>query len=308
MRDSLKYQPGVQFAIFMGLAAAMFFTYTLIAHAFFQPVIGALTTPGATVSEETLTQFRWAQFISAVMTFIIPALAYAWLCDRRPFALLGLKRNVNIFILLLVIVLLVAAQPFAIYMGQLNQQVNFGQMQAELERLEKITENAMSNFIRMNSDRDLFINLLIVGILPAVGEELFFRGSLQNILAKWIRIPWIAIFLSSFAFAILHQTFFKFMGIFTLGVVLGMLFHITRNLWYNIFFHFLNNTMALMAAYYANKYDMLKKLAGDEYKITASAALISLALTIGLFLLIRKKARQQPISMHTNASAQFDIE
>ena len=66
--------------------------------------------------------------------------------------------------------------------------------------------------------------------------------------------------------------------------------------------------MALMAAYYANKYDMLKKLAGDEYKVTAAAALISLALTIGLFMVIKKKARQQPVSMPSNASAQFDIE
>ena len=101
MRDSLKYQPGVQFAIFMGIAAAMFLTYTLLVQAFFHPVIGALTTPGATISEETLVQFRWAQFISAVMTFIIPAVGYALLCDKQPFALLDLKRNVNIFILLL---------------------------------------------------------------------------------------------------------------------------------------------------------------------------------------------------------------
>src|ERR1700754_5017732 len=135
MRDSLKYQPGVQFAIFMGLAAAMFLTYILIAQALFQPVIGALTSPGATIAQETLVQFRWAQCISAIMTFIIPAFGYALLCDRRPFALLGLKRNVNIFILLLAFGLLVAVQPFAIYMGQLNQQVNFGPIQSELERL-----------------------------------------------------------------------------------------------------------------------------------------------------------------------------
>jgi uncharacterized protein len=308
MRNSLKYQPGVQFAIFMGLAAAMFLTYRFVAQAFFQPVIEALTSPDVAVTEQTLGQFRWAQLISSVMTFIIPAVAIALICDNRPAGFLGLKRNVSIIVLLLVMVVLIVAQPFAIYMGQLNEKVNFGQMQMELERLEKLYENAMTNFIRMNSERDLLINLLIVAILPAVGEELFFRGSLQSILERWTNTPWVAILLSSFAFAILHGTFFKFMGIFTLGIVLGTLFYITRNLWYNIFFHFLNNTLALLSTYYASKNDMLKKLAEDEVKISLVAALISLAITIGIFVLIRRKTPYQPLLASSGPSAQFDIE
>jgi membrane protease YdiL (CAAX protease family) len=246
--------------------------------------------------------------ISSVMTFIIPALGYAFLCDNRPFALLGLKRNIKIPILLLVIVLLVAAQPFAIYMGQLNEKVNFGQIQMELQRLEKLYENAMTNFIRMDNGVDLLINLLIVAILPAVGEELFFRGSLQSILERWTGTPWIAIFLSSFVFAILHGTFFKFLGIFTLGAVLGTLFYITRNLWYNLLFHFLNNTMALLAAYYASRNNMLKKLAEDEYSISLVVALVSLAVTIGIFILIKRNGPPQRLAAGSNPSAQFDIE
>ena len=309
MRNSLKYQhPGVQFVIFIGIAAAMFLSYRFIAVAFFRPVIEALTTPGANVTHETLQQFRWAQLISSVMTFIIPALGYAFLCANRPFAFLGLKRNISIPILLLVIVLLVAAQPFAIYMGQLNEKVNFGQMQMELQKLEKLYENAMTNFIRMDTERDLLINLLVVAILPAVGEELFFRGSLQSILERWTGSAWVAILLSSFAFAILHGTFFKFMGIFTLGAVLGTLFYVTRNLWYNLIFHFLNNALALLAAYYAAKNDMLKKLAEDEYRISLIAALISLAVTIGIFLLIRRNTPPQPLPAVANSSAQLDIE
>jgi len=308
MRDSLKYQPGVQFAILMGLAAAMFLAYRFIALAFFQPVIAALTTPDVPVTQQTLEQFRWAQIMSAVMTFIIPAVVLAFICDNRPFGFLGLKNKVSITVLLLVMVLLIVAQPFALYMGQLNEKVNFGQMQTELERLEKLYETAMINFIKMNNEVDLLINLLIVGILPGVAEELFFRGSLQSILERWTKTPWVAILLSSFAFAILHGTFFKFMGIFVLGIVLGTLFHITRNLWYNIFFHFLNNTLALLSTYYANKNDMLKKLADDNVRIPVVAALISLAITIGIFLLIRRKTPHQPLLASPRRLAQFDIE
>lgn len=307
MRNYLKYQgPGVQFAVFLGLAAAMFLIYMTISQAMFGDVARALTSPGE-ISSETLRQFRWSQTLSAVMTFIIPALVYGYLSDEHPLQYLGMKRSVNAFIFLIVIVLLVAAQPFAIYMGQVNQQANFGPMQNELKRMEEITENAMSHFVQMNGPADLMINLLIVGILPAVGEELFFRGSLQNILERWTKTPWIAIALSSTFFAFLHLTAFKFLGILTLGAVLGTLFYVTRNLWYNILFHFLNNSVALLATYYATRNAMLKKLAADDYKISALAAIISLAITIGIFILIRKRSPYQPLTS-SSASTHFDIE
>jgi membrane protease YdiL (CAAX protease family) len=308
MRNYLKYQsPGVQFAVFLGLSAAMFLIYMTIAQGAFGEVTRALTSSGE-VSDDTLRQFRWSQTLSAVMTFIIPALVYAYLSDPKPFQYLGLKRDVSPFLIFLVIVLLVAAQPFALYMGQLNQQVNFGPMQNELKRMEEITENAMNHFVQMKSPSDLFINFLIIGILPAIGEEIFFRGSLQNILERWTRVPWVAIVLSSLFFAFLHLTAFKFLGILILGAVLGTLFYVTRNLWYNVLFHFLNNSVALLATYYATRNDMMKKLASDDYKISAVAALISLAVTIGIFLLIRKRRPVQPLTSPAPGSAQFDID
>jgi len=307
MRNYLKYQhPGVQFAVFMGLAAVMFFIYLTIAQSFFGGVAEALSSSNE-ISAETLRQFRWSQFLSAVMTFIIPASVYGYLSDERPFHYLGLKRHARVLIFLIVIFLLVAAQPFAIYMGQLNQSANFGPLQEGLKRMEELSENAMNNFVRMNNPYDLMINLFIVAILPAIGEELFFRGALQNILERWTRVPWVAILISSLFFALLHLTAFKFLGILTLGAVLGTLFYITRNLWYNVFFHFLNNFMALLASYYATKYSMLKKLAEDDYKVSLLAALASLAVTIGLFLLIRKRTPYQPSTSTSQPPAHFDI-
>jgi len=308
MRNYLKYQsPGVQFAVFIGLSAAMFLIYMTISQSLFGEVARALTTPGE-ISSETLRQFRWSQTLSAIMTFIIPALVYGYLSDERPLEWLGMKKSISPFIFFIVIFLLVAAQPFAIYMGQLNAQANFGPMQNELKRMEEITENAMSHFVKMNGPSDLMINLLIVGILPAIGEELFFRGSLQNILERWTKTPWVAISLSSIFFAFLHLTAFKFLGILTLGAVLGTLFYVTRNLWYNILFHFLNNSIALLATYYATRNAMLQKLAADDYKISVVAAIISLVITIAIFILIRKRSPYQPLTSPVSRNTNFDIE
>ena len=147
----------------------------------------------------------------------------------------------------------------------------------------------------MKSPSDLAINFIVVALLPAIGEELFFRGSLQNILERWTRTPWLAIFLSSAFFALFHLSFYKFLPIFTLGLALGCIFHITRNLWYCIFFHFVNNALALLQVYYASRSDLMKELSKDEVKLHWSIGLISLLLTVGLFMFLRKKHAYQPL-------------
>jgi hypothetical protein len=122
-------------------------------------------------------------------------------------------------------------------------------------------------------------------------------------------VPWIAILLSSLFFAFLHLTAFKFLGILILGAVLGTLFYVTRNLWYNIFFHFLNNSIALLTTYYATRSAMLEKLASDKFRVNAFAAITSLAVTIAIFLLIRKRIPYQPLATAPSRnSTHFDIE
>src|SRR4051812_4026791 len=125
MRNYLKYQsPGIQFAVLMCIAVGFFSLYYVIWQMFYGDVIEALTAAEPTISKKVLTQFRWSQLISSVLTFVIPATLYAALADEKPFAFLGLKKKVNLIILFSVIILLVAAQPFALYLGQLNEHMN----------------------------------------------------------------------------------------------------------------------------------------------------------------------------------------
>ncbi|HYE55844.1 MAG TPA: CPBP family intramembrane glutamic endopeptidase, partial [Chitinophagaceae bacterium] len=176
-----------------------------------------------------------------------------------------------------------------------NEQAHFGALHNTIKSTEELYERILSRFLQMDSPGDLMINLVVVALLPAVGEELFFRGCAQNILERWTKSPVIAIVLSSFGFALLHGTFFKFLPILLLGIVLGTLFYITRNLWYSIFFHFLNNAVALLASYYAQRNDFMKQLAENEVKFSVWAGLISLLLTVGIFYFMRKREPYRPV-------------
>ncbi len=305
MRSSLKYQhPGIQFAVLLGLMAVMFIVATFLNSAMFPDVGKALASSGDEISREALSQFKWSQLISAILIFIVPALLYGNLSDEKPLRYLGMQKELNVIVLFAVMILVVVAQPFAIYLGQLNQQVHFGAIHDELKKMETFYEKAMTNFVRMNSSTDLLINLFIVAFLPALGEELFFRGALQNVLERWTRVPWIAIILSSLFFSLLHLTVFKFLGILTLGLILGIIFYLTRNLWYCILFHFLNNALALLASYYASRSETLKKISQDDFKLSVGAAIISLIITIGIFYLIRRRLPHRPLhrSLPPNSS------
>jgi sodium transport system permease protein len=86
--------------------------------------------------------------------------------------------------------------------------------------------------------------LLAFAVLPAVCEELVFRGFLLNGLMKSHR-PRTAILLSSFLFALFHMNVFQFLPAFFLGVVLGLVTVRSKSVVPAIFFHLLHNGVLL---------------------------------------------------------------
>ena len=92
-----------------------------------------------------------------------------------------------------------------------------------------------------------FLNLLILGVIPAICEELLFRGVVfQGLKEKFS--PVASIFFSAFLFAIMHQSIQQLIYPFILGCVLAFVFEKTNNLTYPILIHMFNNfsTITLM--------------------------------------------------------------
>ena len=101
---------------------------------------------------------------------------------------------------------------------------------------------------------DSFSDLCWKGILPfviiaGVGEELIYRGILQNIFLKKAKQPWIAIALASILFSIVHGSLYHSIKILFMGLLLGAIYHITNNIYIPIFAHMLNNGIFLMLIY-----------------------------------------------------------
>lgn len=85
------------------------------------------------------------------------------------------------------------------------------------------------NFLQMNSIGDLMVNIIMVGVFAAVGEEILFRGVIQNMLTNWLQKPWVAMLLY-IVFVFIHFQFYRFFPRMALGAVLASLLLLSKPL------------------------------------------------------------------------------
>src|SRR5690606_9694418 len=95
----------------------------------------------------------------------------------------------------------------------------------------------------------LAINLLMIAIIPAIGEELLFRGGIQNIFYKWFKNPHIAIWAAAILFSAIHVQFYGFIPRMLLWALFGYLLVWGKSIWYPIIGHFINNGSAVVTAF-----------------------------------------------------------
>ena len=99
----------------------------------------------------------------------------------------------------------------------------------------------------MGQTPNLGLSLLVFALMPAITEEVAFRGYILSGLERRYR-PFTAILLSALLFAFLHvllSLFQQFFGAAILGVVLGLIAYRTGSLWPGVVFHFVNNALGV---------------------------------------------------------------
>ncbi len=93
------------------------------------------------------------------------------------------------------------------------------------------------------------VSIITLGILPALCEEMFFRGTLQRILTRLWHRPILSIVITSVTFALLHADYLNWAGIFMCSIIMGVLYFYTSSLWIPIIFHTVWNTWNITMMY-----------------------------------------------------------
>ena len=124
------------------------------------------------------------------------------------------------------------------------------------------------------------------------GEELTFRGVLQQALTKGCKNPHIAIILTAAIFSFIHFQFYGFFPRMFLGLVLGYMFYATGSIWTSIAMHFLNNGTAVVVYYLDNKGIIDADV--DSFGATSNVLLVVLSLvaTVAIIVLALRKKKE----------------
>jgi membrane protease YdiL (CAAX protease family) len=127
-------------------------------------------------------------------------------------------------------------------------------MPESFKLMEDQTDQILKGLLQMDHVGEFLANLTIIAVLPAIGEELVFRGVVQQQLMRRINNPWVAILVSAFIFSMAHFQFEGFLPRMLLGIILGWLYWQSRNFWVPVLAHFFNNGIQVAGQYlYGNK-------------------------------------------------------
>lgn len=202
------------------------------------------------------TGMKIAQGLSSIFMFVVPPIVYYYITRRKnQMQSLGFRSLKQPWWLLIIgVALMFISMPVTNQLTRWNEAMQLGGVFEKLEEYLKMLEETAAatteKMLNVGTIGGLLLNLLIIALIPAVGEELTFRGVLQQGLTRKMN-PHAAIILSAAIFSFIHFQFYGFLPRMFLGILLGYMFYITGSLWTSIAMHFVNNGTAVVV-YYLN--------------------------------------------------------
>ena len=190
-------------------------------------------------------------FVSQLATVLIPAIVFLLIFRKNDlFADIGLVMPKRNSYFTYAIFLLFLSYPLIQFSADLNSKMFFSDwMSGESDMISKIT----MDILKMNNLWELLRNIFLVALLPAIGEELFFRAGIQKELLKYFERKDLAIILTAIIFSAFHMEFDGFLPRFFLGLILGYAYYWSSSIWVSIAIHFINNSLLVITAYFTSE-------------------------------------------------------
>ena len=268
----------------------------------------ALITQGNPLSD--INTLKWIQLLQTITLFLLPSLILAYLCAKAPWNWLQLDNKVNWKGLLWAIGIMLVALPAINLMSHWNQQMVLPTWLSGVEEWMKAKEAEAEwltkQFMSVTTISGLLVNLLLMAVLPAVSEEITFRGVLQRLLNFQLSTfnSHLAIWLTAIIFSAIHMQFYGFVPRMLMGALFGYMFVWTGSLWVPMLMHFVNNGMAVLLYFLANKAGWeMDKVDAIGTNDTLWLGIVSLVLTIGGIYAFRRSTTMRSASSRISSGS-----
>jgi membrane protease YdiL (CAAX protease family) len=173
----------------------------------------------------------------------------------------------------LVIIAIIAVYPAALWIAYMNINILPSSMIAEDTLMFE------QRLMQMNSQTDLLLNILLLGFVAGVGEELLYRGVIQRLISQYNSSFHFAVWTTALLFSITHFQPEGFIPRFLMGAFLGYLFVWTGSLWASILAHICFNSIQVFIFYYF----VDQKKIGSIYEKPDFSPILSIIL-LGIFI------------------------
>ncbi len=207
---------------------------------------------------------KFLQLFQSVGLFILSSFIIAWILNEKllhyTYANLLPKFKIALLAVLLIITVMPAINLLTVLNARLDLPDYFNSLENWMKSTEATAAKVTEAFLITNSISDLLFNILLMAIIPAIGEELLFRGVLLRQLNNWFNNMHWAIIVSAIIFSAIHMQFYGFVPRMVLGIVFGYLVFWSGSLWTAVIAHFINNFMAVMFYYFYNQGKMSKTI------------------------------------------------
>jgi len=204
------------------------------------------------------SSLKWFQFWQTLTVFILPALLAVYLWSEKPIEWLHLNKGMSWKTALTAVGLMILAVPAINLLSHLNQQLALPEFLRPLEiwmqEREQDAHVLTERFLDVDGYGGLMTVVGLMALLPAIGEELTFRGMLQGLFSPKYKTA--AIWIAAAIFSFIHFQFYGFVPRMLMGALFGYMLVWTGSLWVPILMHFTNNAMAVIGYYVTHHYTM----------------------------------------------------
>lgn len=253
--------------------------------------------------DKAVAMSRIATVIQDIFMLIMPALVTALIVTRQPVKLLALGRMPSAGRVLIAIAVMLLASPAMSWIIELNSSIQLPESLAALEQkmraMEDSAQATLDFMLGAHTPANLFVNILLIGLLAGFSEELFFRGALQRLINSTGLSATAAIWISAIIFSAIHMQFYGFVPRMLLGVYFGYLLVWSGSVWLPVIVHAFNNSMFLVLKYMTGNGDPSIGAEGSMESVIAIIASV-LATAAGLILLYKTRDRQASDNDTTN--------
>ena len=265
--------------IFLGLIFVCSVTASvlagLVSPLFFSEAVGITPNGALPSSDSDWWQLHLQNLISQSLGFGGAVwLAFVMWKKSVPVGLTTSGRALAPWGLLMVVLATLFSGPIMAMTYELNVWIipEGSVLEAVLKPIEEMLERVTTFLVTADGPRRIIV-IMSVALVPAVFEELAFRGALQPLLIKATGKPWVGIAIASVIFSAIHFQFYGFLPRVFLGALFGWFAYRSGSLLPGMIAHFVNNAGAAITLWYTGS------MTEDLFEVEAWTVVVSVALT-----------------------------